>query len=166
MTRGRSLFIYMIVMFFLFINRLNSQTKPNNFNHAGVDYVFIEYVDFLSSEKTTSESKYCSYNTILKIDNHAKKYIKRKTRNKQVHGPGNNCPVIIDEWKNYVRQIYLYNDQRLGSEVILINYIHVNMLIDHQKWRTEYIKTYGGCSNYWQIKYDLKKKRFLDFVIN
>jgi len=119
--------------------------------------------DFEEEYGKVSHISLCEY---FPIEKKIRKFVKRKTRNgkKNWSGPGSDCPIIIKEWNNYIRQIVCY--RKAEKKYVLIKFIHKDEIQEHQYWKYKLNRILGGCSNYWEIVYDIERKKVLHFIIN
>jgi hypothetical protein len=88
-----------------------------------------------------------------------------------------NCPVIHRKLEKYRRQYFGYIDSN-GDKIIFINcfwdkngiYGFIDKVFYKEpediKWKTEEMYVLDGCSYYWSIKVNLKKKILFDFGVN
>ncbi len=74
------------------------------------------------------------------------------------------CPIIAKNWKKYSRQfIGCYNKK--GHKILEVQYIWEADTIRFPDWRTERVHYIGGCTYFWSVKYDLKRKKPFDYII-
>jgi len=65
----------------------------------------------------------------------------------------NNCPIILDNWHTYYRQVIGYINV-VDERVLYINYISPSFITNDQ-WKERWISVIGVCSNQWTVKYNL-----------
>ncbi|WP_156126178.1 hypothetical protein [Hymenobacter sp. DG25B] len=76
---------------------------------------------------------------------------------------GNGCPIIYKNLKNYIRQYAGYISPK-GHKMIYINcFWHKSNI---KNWKTNFVLVFDGCSNYWQIQYDVDDQKFIGFLVN
>lgn len=115
---------------------------------------------------------------VLKADSLAFIYIKNL---KELRNQGfDNCPIIKDNWDSYYRQVICYikkKNKRRYDEIIYISYIHKSQIEEFEKylnsiyysygnWKKYWFSVNGGCSKYFHIFYDVRKKKIVGFVVN
>ncbi|GAB4259550.1 MAG: hypothetical protein Kow0079_16590 [Vicingaceae bacterium] len=176
--RKKNIQIFVIILLFLIKNIYSQDStflkifKGNHFIFCNIEgVIFNDTVwygsfkrnEFVNEYGKVSHISLCEY---FPIEEKIRKYVKRKTRNGRIKltGPGNDCPNIINEWNNYIRQIVCY--KKSEKNYVLIKFIHKNYIQDHPYWQYRLNQTYEGCSNYWEIEYDIEKNKAFNFIIN
>ena len=109
---------------------------------------------------------------VLYVDSLAFLYVKKKNEEslKKYGGyeqqGGNQCPIIHENWNNFIRQVIGYKDEN-GDEMILINCFWKELAEEeHFYWLEEFVFIQGGCSDYWQIFYNKTKGEIVRWSIN
>lgn len=104
---------------------------------------------------------------VLSVDSLVKYFINNRSSEGGLPQQGyGGCPVISKSWNDYQRQVIKYEDKESSTQILWIQYIHKQVLDDHPNWKENWVLVSGGCSNYWQIRYDVKSKKLFDFSIN
>lgn len=151
---------------------LSLQLSSQTYNIICFDIDSVQGVIFLEGGnrglgKVVSERSTTNVEEVLHIDSLAKCFVDKRSAGRNLPQQGyESCPIILKSWKNYKRQIIKYIDQKTGDQILWFQYIHEQVISEHPDWKENWVLISGGCSNYWQIKYNLKSKRFFDFVIN
>ena len=110
---------------------------------------------------------------IAELENQLKKQIKRINKNKPNQGK-HYGPIIHRNLKKYVRQYIGFIDNE-GQKFIYVNFLWDGYsLLDFirgfekrdDSWKTEWQMWFDGGSRYWNIKYIIDKKEFVDFSVN
>lgn len=77
---------------------------------------------------------------------------------------GDNCPIIHENLKKYIRQYAGYIDNN-AEKIIWINFYWCNEL-DKCNLGEEFKFRSGGCSKYWNIKVNITSKTLFELNIN
>ncbi|WP_285656451.1 hypothetical protein [Allomuricauda sp. NBRC 101325] len=110
---------------------------------------------------------------IAELENQLKKQIKRINKNKPNQGK-HYGPIIHRNLKKYVRQYIGFIDNE-GQKFIYVNFLWdgyslLDFIRGFEKpdvsWKTEWQMWFDGGSIYWNIKYVIDKKEFVDFSVN
>jgi len=85
---------------------------------------------------------------------------------KEIPDQGERCPNIAKKLRKYTRQYFgfITNDQ---ERVLYVNFVWSksdDLILS--KIDNEYIGFYGGCSFYWNVKYNLDTDVFYDLRVN
>lgn len=85
---------------------------------------------------------------------------------KEIPDQGERCPNIAKKLRKYTRQYFgfITNDQ---ERVLYVNFVWSksdDLILS--KINTENIGVYGGCSFYWNVKYNLDTDVFYDLRVN
>lgn len=109
-----------------------------------------------------------SVSEVLCVDSLAFRYVERKNKKGLKQQNSENCPIIHENRNNYYRQVAGYIDPKSGDEIIYINYFWKELAKDkfHNTWLEEWLVVWGGCSKYWLIEYNRRKKKIVNFSIN
>lgn len=123
--------------------------------------------DHINTQRFTPTVKEVFY-----IDSLAFLYVKNKNKEslKEYGGyeqqGGNQCPVIHENWNNYIRQAIGYINHN-EDKMILINYFWKDLVREkHFYWLEEFAFVQGGCSDYWQILYNKTNDKIVRWSIN
>ena len=110
---------------------------------------------------------------IALLEKQLKKEIKAINKDKRNQGP-NFGPIIHRNLNKYVRQ-YIGFITPEGDRIIYVNFLwnHLNIferIKGYSLWAENYdedwITVHDGGSRYWQIKFNLGTKKFIDFYVN
>jgi hypothetical protein len=104
--------------------------------------------------------------TMQDIENAEKlirKYVTKKSKHHLVN-QGDGCPIIYQNFDKYVRQYYgIFNKK--GQKILEVNFLwRDSKIID--EWKIKGIKIFDGCSYYWNINVNMKKKKCLNYSVN
>ena len=148
-----------------------------HYNINNIEYViFPQCPDgYLTSNKYYTSNKYANYNIVsidkvIEVDSLAYEYVK-----KQKHMPNqgfDGCPIIKDNWSDYGRQVIYYLEKtgrKKYDEIIEIQYIHnseIAHIEDKIDWKKNWVFYRGGCSLFFNISYNVSKRKIVDFVVN
>ncbi|MDN5356774.1 MAG: hypothetical protein PWQ43_1718, partial [Rikenellaceae bacterium] len=74
---------------------------------------------------------------------------------------GNGCPIIYQNFDKYVRQYYgTYNEK--GEKILNVYFLwRDSKFIDD--WKIKGIAVFDGCSFFWEIRVNMKKKKCFNF---
>lgn len=85
---------------------------------------------------------------------------------KGIPDQGERCPNIAKKLGKYTRQYFgfITNDQ---EHILYVNFVWSNRdAVILNKMNKEYVDVSGGCSFYWNVKYNLDTKVFYDLRVN
>lgn len=89
---------------------------------------------------------------------------KLESLNTELLNQGDNCPIIHENLKKYIRQyVGFYNNN--GEKVIWVNFIWKNNTNKDLLNNDIYLPS-DGCSHYWNIKVNLDRKELFDLEVN
>lgn len=142
------------------------------YNINDVEYViFSKYEYFVNkSYPEYKYTKFASIDKVLEVDSLAFVFVKRQ---KNMPNQGfDGCPIIKDSWEDYCRQVICYLEKkgrRKYDEIIRIQYIHnseIAHIEDKIDWKKNWVFYRGGCSLFFNISYNVSKRKIVDFVVN
>lgn len=160
-------FILLIILLFSTTFRLKGQPDRLYFNVEGVEGVIFPDGAIMANWVTISKFSVIDLEEILYVDSLARQFILSYFTDSSLVQQGfDNCPIISESWNEYKRQIIKYVDDKSGDQILMIQYLHNQVLSHHPKWQESWNLTSGGCSNYWGIEFNLKSKELFNFYIN
>jgi len=110
---------------------------------------------------------------IVELEKQLRSDIKKINKNKPNQGKGYG-PIIHKRIRKYDRQYIGFIDQ-YGQRVIYVNFIWNGYSLwesirgftkPEDSWKTEWQMIFDGGSRYWNIKYIIDKKEFVEFQVN
>ena len=136
--------------------------------------IFPKTYDIPYSENPLTEKRFTpTKREILELEKQLRNQIKEINKNKPNQRKGYG-PVIHKKLKKYDRQYIGFIDQN-GLRVIHVNFIWNGFTLwesirgftkPDDSWKTEWQMWFDGGSRYWNIKYTIDKKEFIDFRVN
>lgn len=93
------------------------------------------------------------------------KYVQKHSKECNVH-PGDQHPVICENFDNYYWQFYCYFDE-YGHKIALVECVWKDKAeaLD-LKWKEKLIGICGGGSYFWGIKVNMRRKKCFSFCYN
>lgn len=89
-----------------------------------------------------------------------------KKSKKTIINQGGNCPIIHKNLSKYIRQYAGYFSPK-HEKMIYVNCLQYDGDDPFSKgWENKLIGVFDGCRYYWQIRYNLKRKKVFEFSIN
>ena len=156
-----------------------------HYNINNIEYVILPKCpdSYLTSNKYYTSHVYANYNIVsidkvLEIDSLAFEFVKKQ---KLMPSQGyDGCPIIKDNWSDYCRQVICYlkkTGRRKYDEIIQIQYIHNSEIVSFEEgyelygileidFKRTWIEVAGGCSFFFNIYYDVNKRKIVAFVVN
>ncbi len=110
---------------------------------------------------------------IEELETRLRNNLKEINKNKPNQGKGYG-PTIHRNLKKYARQ-YVGIIDKNGQKIIYINFLWNGYSIwdfirgwekPNDSWKTEWLMTFDGGSRYWNIKYLIDKKEFVNYSVN
>lgn len=96
----------------------------------------------------------------------AENVIKEKLKEANINllNQGNNCPIIHEKLKRYIRQYVGFKNIR-GEKIIYVNFVWKNKdLFD--RLSKDIVIVHDGCSYYWSVKVNLNQRILSELRIN
>jgi len=89
-----------------------------------------------------------------------------KQSKKTIINQGGNCPIIPENLNKYIRQYAGYFSPK-HEKMIYVNCFWYDEDDRFSKgWENKLFQPFDGCSYYWHIHYNLKRKKFFGYSIN
>jgi len=144
--------------------------ESRNFKGA----IFPKMYDIPLTENPSIEKRFTpTKEEIVELENQLRSQIKMINKNKPNQGK-HYGPIIHKRLKRYDRQYIGFIDQ-YGQRVIQVNFIWNGYSIGDfirgfekpdESWKTEWQMWLDGGSYYWNLKYIIDKREFVDFQVN
>ena len=168
--------LFIVIVLFTFSFNLFSQNK----NHDSIceDAIYVKTDDYegvifgpkclkrllIKDGDTIDEPRWIP--TMQDIENAEKlirKYVTKKSKHPLVN-QGNGCPIIYQNFDKYVRQYYgTYNKK--GQKILEVNFLWREYAYETE-WKCVRLMIFDGCSFYWEISVNMKKKKCFDYWVN
>jgi hypothetical protein len=176
--------IYLFSSLLIYAQEDSSSYEVKSYNmECEVKYYKIDSIEYAIFPKLPKQSEFYKYTKsvpiakVLQVDSLAFEFVKKQ---KYIPSQGDGCPIIKEEWGNYCRQVICYLDKkgkRKYDEIIQIQYIHITEIKELEKlhkqygmfevnWKKNWICVWDGCSFYFNIFYDVRKGKVVDFIVN
>ena len=92
-----------------------------------------------------------------------RKYVTKKSKHHLVN-QGDGCPIIYQNFDKYVRQYYgIFNKK--GQKILEVNFLWRDSKFI-EEWKIKGITIFDGCSYYWNISVNMKKKKCFNYSVN
>lgn len=144
-----------------------AQTESLYFERNQIKWVLFTDSNEVGFNASTAMAKTLEQEEIITADSLIYDFLKSKFSNGQYPQQGiNSCPYILDSWDRYYRQVVVVRENGTSEDIIWIQYIHKNVVEDHQNWKESWVYISGGCSNYWQAQVGVDSKKVISFRIN
>lgn len=102
---------------------------------------------------------------IQNLELQLEKFIVKRNK-KKLYYEGNGYPIISINLKKYIRQYVGYLSSK-GEKIIYVNCFWYEKNDPFSKnWESRLIQVFDGGSYYWQIHYNVARKRFFSYSIN
>ncbi|QNR24667.1 hypothetical protein [Croceimicrobium hydrocarbonivorans] len=147
--------------------KLSAQSKSFHFKRNNTEWIVFADSKKLGVGLPTSRINVLEERTVISSDSLIRRYLEHRFRDGELpQQGGGNCPVILDSWDDYYRQVVFYYDEEKSEDCILFHYVHKSVIVNHPNWKERWVFISGGCSNYWMARISLKSREVFSFGIN
>jgi hypothetical protein len=92
-----------------------------------------------------------------------RKYVTKKSKHHLVN-QSDGCPIIYQNFDKYVRQYYgIFNKK--GQKILEVNFLWRDSKFI-EEWKIKGITILDGCSYFWHISVNMKKKKCFNYSVN
>ena len=120
--------------------------------------LLIKYGDTIDAPRWTPTMQDIEYAEKL-----MRKYVTKKSKHHLVN-QSDGCPIIYQNFDKYVRQYYgIFNKK--GQKILEVNFLWRDSKFI-EEWKIKGITILDGCSYFWHISVNMKKKKCFNYSVN
>ena len=135
---------------------------PKCFNYKSI--IILENGDTISGPPPSENMWKPTIKDIEYVEKLIKKYVTKKSK-RMLEGQGyGGYPIIYQNFDKYVRQYYgIFNKK--GQKILEVNFLWRDSKFI-EEWKIKGITIFDGCSYYWNISVNMKKKKCFNYSVN